>query len=254
MKFVWLLGIIIFLITAQVQAVQLSGVTDFSARASLAFSESGMIQQIEAKPGDRVEKNESLASLNPLIFRNSLLKFRAVSNTLKPLLEQKSSELDKANELFDRDALARVELEVAEQQYTIAKANLDAALADVQIAEYRLSQSELRAPFAGLVTRVDAVVGEYYDRESHHRTLIEVVNNQQMVATAFINSDLWHSDLNNRFAKVKYRGSEYSGAVVYVSDERKEQNGAVPAFELKVLFTANGDIPANMPVTIDIQE
>ncbi len=55
-------------------------------------------------------------------------------------------------------------------------------------------------------------------------------------------------------ARIIYRNKFYPREVIAVGYDQIKPGGTSAAFELRVLFVASGEIPANMPVTIQIQD
>ena len=241
-----------FLNTAN--AEQLVGVTDFSQRIKLTFNDPGVIEKVHIYQGQVVSRGDLLISLDTRILSSKVARTKAILSSLAPALQQKLTELDKANELYDRDSLARVDLENAEHDHKIAKARYDSAQADVDIAKLQLQSAGLLAPINGMIIGLNAHPGESIDNSSLYRTLIELADHTKMIAVTQVSSEIWHRRIENKNAQVTYRGKEYSGSVTYVAQERIEEANGIPGFEVRVLFSTNGDIPANMPVTIEIQE
>ena len=81
-----------------------------------------------------------------------------------------------------------------------------------------------------------------------------LVDSQQMLAIASLSPEGWNPALLGKTVSINYRGKRYQGKVIELAYELTRQSNTSPAFELKVLFVASGEIPANMPLTILIQE
>ena len=105
--------------------------------AYISFQVSGKLIELPIKRGDRVTKGQLLAKLDPRDFQNELDASRA--------------RLDQAQAYRDRIAEAVKTGAVAEQDLTDAEAQLDVAKANVRIKTKTLDDSEVRAPFAGVV-------------------------------------------------------------------------------------------------------
>ncbi|MFT5502728.1 MAG: RND family efflux transporter MFP subunit [Gammaproteobacteria bacterium] len=235
-------------------AVQLSGSTEFADRIHLTIPQKGVVSKVYVSIGDMVQKGDLLLELDPTPFEAERAHYSALAQALKPVIDRLQAEFDKAQELYDRDTLARVDLDNSEIDLKIAQSRYEAALASSDLASYYLQSAQLFAPLSGRVLTLNSHVGAFVNPDIDISPLIEMADLQQMVAMAKIGSDIWTPDLVDQPAVVTYLRQTFSGKVLSISFERSSQSGEVPAFDLKVIFTANGKIPANMPVTIELQD
>lgn len=111
-------------------------------RSKLAFEVDGRILERRVDVGDRVEKGQLLASLDPRDFQQALRAARAQAK--------------EARAYRDRVAEARTFRAVSEQDLTDAENQLQAAEATLRIRKKALEDSELLAPHAGEVSAVYA--------------------------------------------------------------------------------------------------
>ncbi len=102
-----------------------------------AFEVPGRLIERPVRVGSEVEAGQLLARLDPADFENELAQARARA--------------DRAQSLRDRMARARQSGAVAEQDLTDAQAELDGANAEVAIRAKALDDTQLRAPFEGLI-------------------------------------------------------------------------------------------------------
>jgi RND family efflux transporter MFP subunit len=235
-------------------AVQLSGSTEVTGRMQLTFPQKGIVSHVYVSIGELVQKGDLLLELDPTPFKAELAHFNALAQALKPVIDRKQVEFDKAQELYDRDTLARVDFDNTEIDLKIAQSRYDAAVASSDLASYHLKRSQLVAPHDGRVLMLNSHVGAFVNPDIDISPLIVIADLREMVAIAKIGSNIWRPTLVDQPAVVTYLEQTYSGKVLSVSFERSAQSGEVPAFDLKVIFTANGKIPANMPVTIELQD
>ncbi len=103
----------------------------------LSFEASGKIVGIYFDEGTRVKKGDLLAKINDLPLQAQLLKLQA---QLK-LAEEKEF---RQRQLLDRDAISR-------ESYDQISTELQALQADTKLIEARIAETELRAPFDGIV-------------------------------------------------------------------------------------------------------
>jgi len=103
----------------------------------LAFEASGKVVGIFFEEGTRVKKGDLLAKINDRPLQAQLLKLQA---QLK-LSEEKEF---RQRQLLDRDAISR-------ESYDQVSTELQSLQADIMLIEARIAETELRAPFNGIV-------------------------------------------------------------------------------------------------------
>jgi membrane fusion protein, multidrug efflux system len=103
----------------------------------LAFETSGKIVGIYFQEGTRVKKGDLLAKINDRPLQAQLLKLQAQ--------EKLTAEREfRQRQLLDRDAISR-------ESYDQVATELQTLEADIMLIEARISETELRAPFDGIV-------------------------------------------------------------------------------------------------------
>ena len=235
-------------------ALELDGQTDFSRRLDLNSSVSARVETIFVLTGQQVEQGELLMQLETTELQSRVDISRAEVEAQAPAVERMLTELEKAQELFDRDSLALVELQRAEQDHQIARARLKAAEARLARAEYRLDQAQVRAPFSGVVLAVNATPGLYVNTRIGEQTLLTLADNITMSATALVPLERWRDNLLHRNAKLSYRNQTYRGRVSGVGHRIDTGENNHPAMRLEVEFDADGKIPAGLAIKIRLDD
>jgi membrane fusion protein (multidrug efflux system) len=103
----------------------------------LAFETSGKVVAIYFQEGTRVKKGELLAKINDKPLQAQLLKLQAQ----RKLLEEREF---RQRQLLERDAISR-------ESYDQVSTELQSLQADILLVEARISETEMRAPFDGIV-------------------------------------------------------------------------------------------------------
>lgn len=103
----------------------------------LSFETSGKIVNIFFKEGTKVKKGDLLAKINDRPLKAQLEKLMAQ----KKLLESKEF---RQRSLLDKDA-------ISQESYDQIQTELQATVADINLVKARISETELRAPFDGVV-------------------------------------------------------------------------------------------------------
>lgn len=236
----------------QAQAVDIDGQTEFASLLKLNSSINARIEKILVTPGQRVSAGELLLIMVDTGFQSALSIAQAGVDEMLPRVAQMQTELDKAQELFDRDSLAPVELEQASQNHSIALAHLAAAEAKLENARFELSQTRLHAPMQASVLSVDTQENRFINITVSDQPLITLVDNINMIARGLLAAEHWNSKLLNAPAQVKFQNKSYKGKVIEIGQQVVTTKNNHPALELTVSFTGNGEIPARLPVQIHI--
>jgi len=250
----FLLLLLLVLGSSPLFALELDGQTDFAQRLQLNSSVSARVDAIMVTTGQQVAAGELLLRLETTELQARVDMARAGAAALSPAVARKLTELEKAQELFDRDSLALVELQNAEQDHAIAQARLDAAEARLARAEYRLSEAEIRAPFSGVVLTVEATPGQYINTDVSDRTLLTLADNKTMVAIALMPLESWRGDLLHRRANIIYNQQSFSGKVTGIGQQITRGENNHPAALLQISFDTDGKIPAGLPVKIRLAD
>jgi RND family efflux transporter MFP subunit len=107
--------------------------------AELAFEVAGRLIELPAEEGIDVTQNQLLARLDPADYQSALDAARAQYRSAKDTF-------DRYSEVFERGAISRQDFDNARRQIDVEKAQLASA-------EKAVSDTQLRAPFAGRIGR-----------------------------------------------------------------------------------------------------
>lgn len=250
----FLLATLLCLGITQVSAIELNGRAEFARQLAMNSSISGRVASIRVSAGQRVSAGELLLTLVATGFQAEADFARAHRDSLKPTVDRMQTEMEKAQELFDRDSLSLVDLDTAEQNLAIAKARLAAAEAKLTQALFRLSQTEIRAPTGGIVLDIATFPGQYINTRTGNQTLLTIADNSSMVVNVLIPVEQWTYSLLNKPARVNFQKRNYQGKVVGISKQASIGSNNYPAVKLQVNFRTDDELPAGVPVTVVIAD
>ncbi len=142
--------------------------------ARVAATVSARVAHIPVEEGDRVAKGTPVVVLDESDLRDQAAVARLAAQTARRQLAQARLQLENFRREFQRQrALAEQnvisdaqweqtqdELRVREQQVEIAEAQLEQARLQADIAAENVQETVLRAPFDGVVTEINAEVGQ----------------------------------------------------------------------------------------------
>jgi len=250
----FLLAVLLCLGSTRLLAIDLNGQTEFAQRLALNSSISGRVGVINVEVGQQVAAGEVLLSLVPTGLEANAGIAAAQVDSLAPAVDRMQVELEKAQELFDRDSLALVELQLAEQNYAIAQANLAGAKARLARALFRLSQADIRSPINGVVLSIATFAGQYINTTVNNQTLLTVVDNSSMTVQSLLPLELWKESIRGKPARVTFQQKTYQGTVIGASKQVTIGDNNYPAVTLRIEFAADGKLEAGLPVKISISD
>jgi membrane fusion protein (multidrug efflux system) len=140
---------------------------NFRARQStrLGGQVSGRVVEVFVDIGDRVKKDQPLVRLDPVTFQLEVEQRKADQEAARVAAEDAKLHFDRMKHLWEKPA--GQEPSVPRKQFDDAKARLDGAVArvkrsdaDLRLAEERLRETVIRAPFDGVITARLVDVGE----------------------------------------------------------------------------------------------
>lgn len=120
----------------------------------------GRLAELRVEEGSQVAKNEVIARLEDVEYRAQVARAVAQVARAEADLAEQERQLRLARQLTEEQVLAADDLEAAESRVRIAGAALQQAQADVAFAQAQLENTVIRSPFAGVVLKKMAEVGE----------------------------------------------------------------------------------------------
>ncbi len=123
-------------------------------QAQLAFSVSGTLERVAVKRGQFVAEGAGLASLEPDLARAAVAQAEAGVAAGRAQLRLAEDALSRMTAIRKEDGISESQLVQAQSQRDLAAAQAQAAQAQLEQARVNLSHHVLRAPFAGVVTKV----------------------------------------------------------------------------------------------------
>jgi len=120
----------------------------------------GRLEELRVEEGSEVKKGEILARLESFDYEAAVERARAAVQRAEADLAEQERLLRVAEKLAAEQILAEDEREAAESRVRIAEAQLAQQEADLAFVEAQLQNTIIRAPFAGVVVKKMAEVGE----------------------------------------------------------------------------------------------
>jgi membrane fusion protein, multidrug efflux system len=141
-------------------SVTLTGDIRAENEVNLAFRVSGRIIERKGEVGDKVELDQVLAKLDPQDELNTVRSAQAALNAARGQEVEAQNTFDRQNHLMERGFTTRAIFDSAKQALQTAQARVDDASAQLDIAQDRLSFTELKANVEGTITARSAESGQ----------------------------------------------------------------------------------------------
>lgn len=127
------------------RAIRIAGTTAADKRAELATRAGGIVGALPVSQGDRVEAGD-------LILQLAVEDQEIAVESARQHLDQRQAEYDAAERLLKTGTVGKLQLDTARSALAAARLQLETAQAE-------LARNEVRAPFDGIVDRVDVEQG-----------------------------------------------------------------------------------------------
>jgi RND family efflux transporter MFP subunit len=138
----------------------LSGTLTATEEATVRAQLSGTVLEAYAEPGERVARGQVLVRLDTAALQDSLLSARTAVTTARSQVSLARREEERQRALVEAGAVARRNVETAEQQTVAARAQLAQAQAQLAQAQEQLGNTRVTAPFAGVVSEKPFSAGD----------------------------------------------------------------------------------------------
>lgn len=130
---------------------QFTGVLEATKTASLSFKVPGTIEAILVKTGDKVDKGQVIARLDPHDYQVTVVELEARLAEANAAHQLAKVELDRVSQAIADDAISEVNLDRAQSGYQRSLAMVQVVTQNLQKANDALDYTELKAPFNGVI-------------------------------------------------------------------------------------------------------
>lgn len=138
---------------------EFSGRLEAVERVDVRSRVAGAVQSVHFREGALVKQGELLFTIDPAPYAAEVERAEAQVAAAQARVSHTTSEHDRAKRLWEERAIAQREYEERLNAQREAEANLRAAQAQLQTARLSLSYTQVRAPVAGRVGRLEVTVG-----------------------------------------------------------------------------------------------
>lgn len=141
--------------------VRLSGTVQSSLESTVAGQVEGLVEEFTVREGEAVKKGQLLVRLRATQLE---IEKRSIEAELEETLARESlakRELDRAQELFDAELIARDQLDAKLYDHTAWKGRDDRLRANIERIQDEIDRTVVYAPFDGVVLEERTQLGEW---------------------------------------------------------------------------------------------
>lgn len=238
-------------VAAPAYAADYDAVIDWSQRVALSSVVSGVVVEVNAVPGQAVDKGAVLVRFDDTPFKAEVAQAQAQVAMSKVSLAEAQRDLKQAEELYARTVLSTVELENAKHKFARAQAAQRSAQAALLNAEYHLREASLRAPFAALVLKRQVEVGQGMVANLEAAPLVTLARRGEYVAVAAVPESALARLTIGAQAAVRVGDQRYTGSIQSLGLEPSGKAGAA-TYETRVVFKSDALLRAGQAARVEL--
>jgi len=135
------------------KTLRMSGETRASKRADLAFRVPGLLIELPVKEGQRVQKGQLVARLDPMDYQSNLREALGRLAQAKAKLAYDKAEYRRFVKIRQKEpgAVSESKINLKKAALGVSRAAVQSAEAEVAVARNQLAYTYLKAPFSGII-------------------------------------------------------------------------------------------------------
>lgn len=220
---------------------------------------SGTVIDLPVNIGDKVEKGQLLALLDDTALQASVNQLRANIELVKPRIALAETTLNRQRQLAEGGWVKIVDLDIAERDLAVARAQLDVYMAQVRSAEITLDYTRINAPMGGTVANVTTREGETVAADFSAPTFVTIVDLDNLEVLAYVDeTDIGrvYTDQIASFSVDTYPDQIFKAQVTSIQPKAELQNNVVNyivrlAFEGDENFTLRPEMTAHVQLVLE---
>jgi len=210
--------------------VKVIGTLDPVRRAQLSSQAGGRVETVAVSPGDTVKAGDVLVQVDVEALTLELQVQRSTAQSTRSQLGLAETQLARAESLVERGVGTTSTLDEARGSVASLRSNLNALDDQVAVAELRLRNATLRAPFDGTVSARDAEPGQYVSVGAPLVTIVDLAS-VEMQANAAVGSGALLAPGQKVTVSVDgIEGQTFDGTVIRINPVAQEGTRTIPVY------------------------
>jgi len=162
---------------------EFSGRLEAVDRVQIRPRVAGIIQQVHFREGGLVKQGDLLVSIDAEPYKAAVAQAEGQVASAEARVELANTELDRGKNLAAKATISQSDLAQRQSTQSEALANLQSAKAALKVAQLNLDYTEIRAPIAGRVGKLEITVGNLVAAGSASAALVTLVSSDPIYAS-----------------------------------------------------------------------
>jgi RND family efflux transporter MFP subunit len=191
---------------------------------------SGVVRRLYANIGDAVRQGQVIAQLDDAELVAKLEQARAAQAKAQSELDYSDANQVREQELARQNLTSQQQVDLAENAYRVAQAQLRQAQANVEYAEVQLSYATITAPISGVVGSVTTQEGEAISAGLSAPTFVSIIDLGRLEVDIFVDeTDIGRiaTGLEVSFTVDAYPDADFKGTVTAIYPKAVIQDNVV---------------------------
>ncbi len=234
-------------------AAELQGQLDWARRVELSTPVSGTVEQVLVDVGAKVRKGQPLLRLDQRPFKARVAKDQAELASAKDVLEEAKRELDRDQELFERQVMSTHELQLSKIALTKAEADFQRARSELELAKLDLEYSTIEAPYPAVVLQRRVQPGQTVVSRLQTTPLFVLASSEEMLVRAEVSPEQLAQLKPGSTVDIRIDGRSYQGKIGNLGLEPKRTDQG-PRYQAEVAIPVQkeGELRAGQSATIEL--
>lgn len=142
------------------KSVTATGTVEPLDTVSVGAQVSGVVKDVYVDYNDNVKEGELLAKVDPAIITAQTEQSKATLANAKSNLEYQQNNYDRQSQLYNLGAISKADYQLALNQFNTAKASVDNATAQLELAQRNLYYTNIYSPINGVVLNRSISAGQ----------------------------------------------------------------------------------------------
>ena len=191
---------------------------------------SGVVKRLRAQIGDLVKAGEVIAELDDAEFRAKLDQNIAALERAEADFEYSRINLERQRSLLEKNFTSRQQVDLAENAYKTAQAQVEQAKANVEFARVQLGYTKIYAPISGVIASISTQEGETVAASLAAPTFVNLIDLQRLEVQTYVDeTDIGKikTDLEATFTVDTYPDTDFQGKVTAIYPKAVIQDNVV---------------------------
>lgn len=209
-------------------SLNLNGSLNTLRKANIPTQVEGIVEGVFVRVGDRVQKDQVLATLNPETLTLNEQEQHALLFAAKSKLILAKQRFEKHRALFEQGFISSIALAEHEADYLSQQANYEAQHTRWVNAERDVKRSQVRAPFAGIISERQLEAGQVASKYAHAFSVVDP--SVLELASSVSARDVFRLKVGQVVEFKLENGKSYQGTLMRISPIANPNTRSVPIF------------------------